>query len=672
MDTKKSETEPTAIVVEPKQHIIQDGVKNLKDVSTRISNKIKTLGNTNMDTKKSETIPTAIVIETKSHGGANNINQKLNFLANIEDINKIKYKELVIVQYSTKNRNIEKNVKYDEDGRPDFHQYIANFQQYIETNNKGINIDYTDRTKDKTLEVKKYPIHQYFNVFNRNNGFDYKGLKNAYIKGGIAFLGMINYYDKHLDKFSQQFENYQNNKRLDDTNKKTIFETAKFNIYFVAQNYYGFIIIIIILFINFWVYFRTVLDFFNSVYSRKMSLDPNIIDNSMYNTYVTIYKAGDWYTDTKIAWYIFSYTLLFIFVVLINIYYLSDSINGRLRVMNFILIPWISYEEVYVFDKQANTLMFYGVILLIVFTIFNFLYNIISLNQQDILKTRYESNTSLQELYNYIDMELLDHYLKSDVYEENLGENSTHLNTYETKLANWMYNGTEAEMNQRIGKNTDTDLNTKRYKILITTVFAKHYVNSKYKRALYAISNPSQIPDMQKPSIFLYSKDESLNGVLPSDYTTIVSNESEIMKIILGDPLTQQNINTYNNIKTTNKCFQEDSRYLCKQDTNLTNYIATDIKTIISYFRTQYTTLYKQIQKQRIKIKSKDSAIMYRVDVILSFIFMLILGLCLIQIFLWLFFDNLDIYEAFISKHISKIKTIFQIIVLIIILIVIL
>jgi hypothetical protein len=607
----------------------------------------------------------------KQSGGANDdLNQKLSFIANKDDIDKLVYKDLVIVEYSTKNvSEIDKDViKPDQD----YYKYISNFQEFIKNNNDGKGMNFADRTKDRSLLVKRYPIHQYFSFFNKNIGFDYKSVKDNYIQNAGKYKDNVEKYSKRLDKFFDELENFKNNDGLNTIENK--FEKSLNNIQFLFQKYYGFILIIILIIILFASYLDYVIRFFNSVYSQKMSLSPSLINNSMYDSYARIFSmtimGNEQYFDYKTMLHFVIYVVLFIMIVSINIYYLADSYNGRLRVMNFIPHPW-STHEVYIFDKRANTLMFYGIVLLIVIIILNMIYYFTVFTQSDIFKTRYESHNEIQNLYNNINLELLDLFLRSDVYEENKDHEPIFLDSYDAKLASWMFNGTEDEINSRIGKTDDKELKNKRLKILMTIVFANHFVSSKYKRALFDIPNIGDLSNTEKPSIFLYSKEETLDGVLPSDYSNILSKDSETMRIILADPKSGI-VSKYNNIKTNNKCNPDDKRYVCKDELNNYKIIDENAKESLKYFDDEYKKIYKQIQKQRIKIKSKDSAIMYRVDVILSFIFMLILGLCLIQIFLWLFFDNLDIYEAFISKHISKIKTIFQIIVLIIILIVIL
>lgn len=607
----------------------------------------------------------------KQSGGANDdLNQKLSFIANKDDIDKLVYKDLVIVEYSTKNvSEIDKDViKPDQD----YYQYIANFQEFIKNNNDGKGMNFADRTKDRSLLVKRYPIHQYFSFFNKNIGFDYKSVKDNYIQNAGKYKDNVEKYSKRLDKFFDELENFKNNDGLNTIENK--FEKSLNNIQFLFQKYYGFILIIILIIILFASYLDYVIRFFNSVYSQKMSLSPSLINNSMYDSYARIFSmtimGNEQYFDYKTMLHFVIYVVLFIMIVSINIYYLADSYNGRLRVMNFIPHPW-STHEVYIFDKRANTLMFYGIVLLIVIIILNMIYYFTVFTQSDIFKTRYESHNEIQNLYNNINLELLDLFLRSDVYEENKDHEPIFLDSYDAKLASWMFNGTEEEINSRIGKTDDKELKNKRLKILMTIVFANHFVSSKYKRALFDIPNIGDLSNTEKPSIFSYSKEETLDGVLPPDYSSILSNDSETMRIILADPKSGI-VSKYNNIQNNNKCNPDDKRYVCKNELNNYNIIDENAKESLKYFDDEYKKIYKQIQKQRIKIKSKDSAIMYRVDVILSFIFMLILGLCLIQIFLWLFFDNLDIYEAFISKHISKIKTIFQIIVLIIILIVIL
>ena len=610
-------------------------------------------------------------------GGNDDLNQKLSFIVNKDDIDSLRYKDLVIVEYSTNNvSEIDNDVI---EGDQDYYQYIANFQEFIKNNNDGKGMNFADRTKDRSLLVKRYPIHQYFSYFNKNIGFDYKSVKDNYMQNAGKYKDNVEKYSKRLDKFFHELENFKNNDSLNTITNK--FGKSLNNIQFLFQKYYGFILIIILIIILFASYLNTVIQFFNSVYSRKMSLSPSLIDNSMYDSYARVFSmtimGNEQYFDYKTMLHFIIYVILFIMIVSINIYYLNDSYNGRLRVMNFIPHPW-STHEVYIFDKRANTLMFYGIILLIFIIIINMIYYFTVFTQSDIFKTRYEGHNEIQKLYNNIDLELLDLFLRYDVYEENKEQEPTFLDSYDAKLASWMFNGTEEEINSRIGlfkvngaDAENKDSKRKRFKIFATIIFANHFVTTKYKKSLFDLSNLKGLSNTEKPSIFLYSKEETLDGVLPPDYSSILSKDSETMRIILVD-LKSDIVSKYNKIKSNNNCHPDDKRYLCKND--LTNHIIPEnsMQSLKTYFDEEYKTIYKQVQKQRIKIKSKDSAIMYRVDVILSFIFMLILGLCLIQIFLWLFFDNLDIYEAFISKHISKIKTIFQIIVLIIILIVIL
>jgi hypothetical protein len=610
-------------------------------------------------------------------GNNDDLNQKLSFIANKDDIDKLIYKDLVIVEYSTNNvSEIDRDVI---EGDQDYYQYIANFQEFIKNNNDGKGMNFADRTKDRSLLVKRYPIHQYFSYFNKNIGFDYKSVKDNYMQNAGKYKDNVEKYSKRLDKFFLELENFKNNDSLNTIRNK--FGKSLNNIQFLFQKYYGFILIIVLIITLFASYLDSVIRFFNSVYSRKMSLSPSLIDNSMYDSYARVFSmkimGNEQYFDYKTMLHFVIYVVLFIMIVSINVYYLADSYNGRLRVMNFIPHPW-STHEVYIFDKRANTLMFYGIILLIFIIIINMIYYLTVFTQSDIFKTRYEGHNEIQKLYNNIDLELLDLFLRYDVYEENKEQEPTFLDSYDAKLASWMFNGTEEEINSRIGlfkvDGTDAeneDSKRKRFKIFATIIFANHFVTTKYKKSLFDLSNLKGLSNTEKPSIFLYSKEETLDGVLPPGYSSILSKDSETMRIILVD-LKSDIVSKYNKIKSNNNCHPDDKRYLCKNE--LTNHIIpeNDMPKLKQYFDTQYTTLYKQLQKQRIKIKSKDSAIMYRVDVILSFIFMLILGLCLFQIFLWLFFDNLDIYEAFISKYFSRIKTIFQLIVLIIILIAIL
>lgn len=591
-------------------------------------------------------------------GQSDDLNTKLSFIISKDDIDKIIYKDLIIVQYSTKNtEEIDKNLTPYDYSKAGFYQYIANFQEYIKNNKEGKNMNYADRTKDRSLLVKRYPIHQYFNVFNKNNGFDYKGIKATYLADKDAFKKNVDYYSNRLDKFFEDLDNFRDRDNLNTI--KNNFGKGINNIWYNLKNYYGFIIIILALIALFYYHLQDVLTFFNSVYSRKMSLSPSIMDNSMYNGYAEIYSLNmfgiEQYYEKKTMYKAVMYGTIFFLIVLINLWYISDSLSGRLRVCNFIPHYW-STSEVYIFDKRANTIMYYGVLFLIFVIILNILYYLSVFSQSDIYKTRYESNKALNELYQNMDTNLLHHLLATDVTED--GETLT---KFEDKLANWMYNGTEAELNTRIGnRNNSDDMYSKRFKILMTIVFIKHYIAPKYKKALLEYTD---INDFQNnpPDIFLYSREEMLDGVLPQNYDIVIPSNSDIMNTIIGPPV------RYSNKIIDGKCVQDDTRYFCQKEQKQ-NYVLEGIEAL----NTRYTTYYKKIQAERRKIKSKDSAILYRVDVILSFLCMLIIGICLIQIFLWLFFDNIDIYEAFIIKHKSKLKTIFQVIVVVIILIVIL
>jgi hypothetical protein len=722
-DITKINAETNKTIIEEERDITKLGLEEAQ------ANQIIQMGKINI--KKAHNV---LDSETSSgmRGGSNDINQRLKFLANINDINKLEYSDLIVVEYSTTNTaEIDKNITSYENGPLDFYQYIANFQEYIKNNNEGINMNYADRTKDRSLLVKKYPIHKYFTEFNKNMGFDYKSIRKAYLKDSVLYTSMVNYYDMRLGKFLTEFQNYKNNKNLDLNltsmqRMQNWFNTKTFSSWFVFQNYYGFIFIIIFMLSLFFINLNTFTTFINSVYQRKMSLEPNIIDDSMYKGYAEIYSLNimgrEQYYEINTMVKFILYTLLFFLVVSINLWYLSDSLQGRLRVFNFIPIPYYSTAELYIFDKRANFVMYYGLIILIFAIIFNILYYLFVFSQSDVFKMRYESNEALQDLYKEMDIDLLKYLLDNNIQEID-GER---LNTIDLKLAYWMYGGTEEELDKRIGKtiaiipastqaekdasenkknaygaiqtlingyqstdytakedilsyatnryneaattdaavdNRNTDVTTnvsetkkKRFKILLTVLFVKHYIGPKYKNSF---SNIIDIQTDPLPNVFLYSKHQYLDGVLPQNYESVIPNHSSTFAIIKKPP---------DNFKTK-KCNQGDNRYFCSTSSDLSKYTLSDTD---ANFKSEYRGIYTRIQQQRRKIKSQDSAIMYRIDIILSFVFMLLLGLSLVQIFLWLFFDNIDVYETLFIRYKSKLDSIIQIIVVVIILIVIL
>ena len=595
------------------------------------------------------------------------INDRLSFLAtSIGDMKDLKYKNLFIVEYSTENvKEIDKNITQGEQGPEDLYQYIANFQEYINNNNRGKKINYADRTKDRSLSMKEYSIAKYFATFNRNNGFDYKGFRNAYTKDIAKYTKAINNYEKLLDVFLKELENYRENNNLNFGFFQTNFN---FNINYILSNYYGFIIIIVILITLFGYYLSTFTSFVNSVYQRKLSLEPSIIDDSMFAGYAEIRSMyvlgfGESYHQRKDVAIFFAYLILFIFVVMVNIYNISDALQGRLRVWNFIPIPFYSTQEFYIFDKRANFVMYYGIIMLIFIILFNIIYYASVFSRSDIFETRYESNKELQGLYDEMDKSLLTYLLNNDIIEF---EGVT-LNTIDLKLARWMYGETEKELDKRIGNTSNIEETKKlRFKILLTVVFVKHYAGLKYKKELSKITDIEADP---LPNVFLHSKSQLLDGVLPQNFKSILSDST--INIIKGP--TQ-----YYKDKQKTDCDKDkdekDKRYFCKS-TETANANAYDLtlssSNIDSYFNTEYRKVYKRVQEARRKIRSKDSVMLYKIDIILAFIFMLLIGLCLIQIVLWIF-NNIDVYEMFFIKYKSKLQTIFQIIVVIVILIVIL
>jgi hypothetical protein len=617
---------------------------------------------------------------TKQFGGENDNNQRLNFKIQIKDINQLEYDNIYIVEYRTD--NIEEIDKFFEGfslndfSINDLYQYIANFQKYIEKNNEGKNMDFADRTKDRSLLVKRYPIHQYFTTFNKNNGLDYKGVKNAYVNGDKLYIKAIKFYEKRLDAFLQKLENY----RSSNNENTGWFNTKGIDLWYTMVNHYGFIIIIIILIILFVLHLSTFTSFINSVYQRKLSLQPSIIDDSMYAGYADIANVympalGEMYYERIAMATFLAYFLLFIFVVLINLWYISDALQGRMRVWNFIPLHWIitSTHELYIFDKRANFVMYYGLMILIFIIIVNILYYLIIFNtQSDTFKTRYESNKELQELYENIDKDLLKYLLDNNIEEVD----GVKLNTIDLKLAHWMYGGTVQQLETRIGRTNPEaadmeNTKKKRFKILLTVVFVKHYVGPKYKKEL---SNITDIEEDPLPNVFLYSRSQLLDGVLPQRYDKVVFGNT--LDIINRPPEDLRNAIA---AKKTNKddenfCKNIGDQFYCGAGNKNNDFSFLDGNTLLlnEYFNKNYQQVYRSIQDARRKIRSQDSAILYRVDVILSFIFMLLIGFCLLQIFLWLFFDNIDVYEIFFIKHKSKLQTIFQIIVVVVILIVIL
>ena len=618
-------------------------------------------------------------------GGANSINQRLIFNTDIPDL---KYDDIYIVEYRTDNiEEIDKNINADEGTPGDFYQYIANFQEYIKKNNEGKDLNFADRTKDRSLAVKKYPIHQYFAVFNRNHGFDYKGAKNAYAKGGTKYIKSINSYDERLDVFLQELENYKNNKDITDPSNRffgrLFFKSYNIDFQHMIYNYYGFIIIILILLILFSYHLNTFTSFVNSVYQRKLSLQDNILNDSMYIGYADIAKVympglGERYYERIAMSTFLAYFLLFVFLILVNLWYISDTLQGRLRVWNFVPLHWFlnSTYELYVFDKRANFVMYYGLMILIFIIIFNILYYlIIYTTLSDTFKARYESNKELQELYENIDKDLL-----KDLLDNNIEEvDGVKLNTIDLKLAHWMYGGTVQQLETRIGRTNPEaadmeNTKKKRFKILLTVVFVKHYVGPKYKKEL---SNITDIEEDPLPNVFLYSRSQLLDGVLPQRYDKVVFGNT--LDIINRPPEDLRNEIAAKNKSTSSPkditfCQNIGDQFYCGagKDNNDFSFLDGDTLLLNQYFNKNYQQVYRSIQDARRKIKSQNSAILYRIDVILSFIFMLLIGFCLLQIFLWLFFDNIDVYEIFFIKHKSKLQTIFQIIVVVVILIVIL
>ena len=473
-----------------------------------------------------------------------------------EMFNSIQYKSLLITEYSTSNPKIKaldsNNVK----------TFIKRFMEQVEKNQEE---DFESPDHDKYLQDKTYSFVNFFTNFNKVNGFEYGNIKEYYTLYGTEYRNHIENYKKELNNFLVNFQ--ANIEKID-------IRFSSENAWYMFKTYFAFIVILFLMVYLFFTYFDKVLKFFNSVYHKNLSYRPLLVDDSMYYSYSTIFShnVGGWEyyyeygTSTRIAIY---FALLFL-IIIPNLYKFTNLYAGQARVVKTF---WFDYEALkrfkiweifqtntHVFDKTAEPLMYYGIILMIIIIIINLLYYGILLTQTDVLKKRYDNHQTINNLYeNHFNLDLMNYLLRNDVKDPN----GNLITSQRDKLRQWMYIG-DMEKNletgadrkyiyqwlrknsnadetktvldswrERIGdKNNDDDMITKKYKIFTTYVFVNEYVNQnyKYKRVLLDSTNNDT-----KPSIFLYQA-KSQKNILPIniDSYTKNGNKNYITDIIIA------------------------------------------------------------------------------------------------------------------------------------------
>lgn len=239
--------------------------------------------------------------------------------------------------------------------------------------------------------------------------------------------------------------------------------------------------------------------------------------------------------------------------------------------------------------------------------IFNILYYIYIFLTSNTFKIRNENHTKLQNaLYNNIDNDLVMHISRTDIVEDN-----KHLYQIYEKINNWAYNGTESENDTRAGNiNNIDDLLNKRFKMLITGIMAVKNDSSKIKNAIFSEYNISKTSNTLKASMFLYSSNDVSNNILPP-FTEF--RNSNLFKTIIG-PLPYMN--------KVGKCNENDARYFCNNSYKNNKYMLSEAD--ITIIKQRYNQLKQDVKDYITQLKNTDSVMMYRLDVIIAFLSLII------------------------------------------------
>lgn len=547
-----------------------------------------------------------------------------------EKLKDIQYKSILIKEYSTKNLfHID-----DIIAKNDYTEYINQFRKYIDDNNKG-KFDLTNKDHDRSLFVKTYPIHQYFTNFNKNNGFQFNSVKKLYKEDSDKYIRNIEFYIYSLDRFLEHFENYINNWEIRDV--------STLSIYSIFTNYWGAILTVIMIIILMLIYFKTFTDFAFSIYKKTFSFQKLILNDSMYSEYDDVYNFGGYYIDFKTLVYLGIYVILAILLIPLNLYNSVEVFKGNLKILGC----------KYIFNKGRNSLIFYGLLLLMFIIILNIVYIYISVAFYNTQQQRYDNHGKMQEIfYQYIDEPLSEHLFKKDLVEDNIPL----VQVYE-KLNNWAYNGTKEENDQRAGNNTNSeDLVNKRFRMLITSVICIYYINDTSRDIILGKTNLLKNSNFAKSSIFLYSKNDVTNNIIPpfSDF-----RNTKLFKSIIGPLPSMRN----------KKCQADDKRYFCNNDLYVNN-IYTLSQDEINKIKDKYNVLRKELKEYISNIKETDNVMLYRVDVVISLLMAIFYFMIIIYIFMWIVFD-IDLY-VYMMTHKENIQTVLNVVIILIILIVIL
>jgi len=541
-----------------------------------------------------------------------------------EKLKDIQYKSIYIIEYSTKNLDLNEK---DRDA------YVKKFREHIKANNKG-KIDLTDKDQDKTLIVKKYPLQQFFINFNKTNGFHFNMIKK-YEKDYQNYVSNVKNYNESLNSFIEYLDNYINNWEMKDI--------GKYNIYYMVKNYWGSILTILMIIILVLLNFKSFFDFVYSIYKKSVSFQQLVQNDSMYSNYDDIYEFYGYYIDFKNLALLGVYIILAMLIIPINLYNTADVYRGNIRIVGC----------KYTFNKNVQPILYYGILLIIFIIILGILYIYMYVGFFDTLKIRNENHKKLQDIiYKNLNEPLSEHLYKDDIIEDNI----VLLQVYE-KLNNWAYNGTKEENDERAGNNTNNeDLINKRFSMLITSILCIYYINKQSKDTILNKNNLLKDTNFAKSSIFMYSKKDVTNNILPqfSEF-----KNTKLFKSIIG-PLPHMR---------NKKCLSDDKRYFCDNELYKNN-IYTISQEDINKIKDKYNLLRKEIKEFISGIKETDSVMLYRLDVIYSLLSAVLFFIVLIYIFA-LMFLNVDMYAYVINEDIN-LENFFNVIVVLIILIVIL
>jgi len=309
-------------------------------------------------------------------------------------LNNIRSADLVIIEYSS----TADKFNYVESGElqqididiSNTDSYIKNFKKHIAYNNYG-----KDTLKianfDNSLFVKKYNLFQFFNSFNKDNGFEYSSINDAYDERKDEYLDSIRKYNTNLEIFLNNIDTFVNNYELKSLAGKSLF--------YILSKYWGLLVICLMVFILIIMYTIIIANFFISVYYNFVSLDKLNKYNSSYFGYETIIEIGGYYIDIPNLVFLCIYLIFFLLFIPINIWYISDIIaTGNIRIAGYASV----------FNKNVDLGVYTLVAIYMFFIILNIGYYVYILSLSNSYKIIHTNHNNIQEaIYGNIDSELL-------------------------------------------------------------------------------------------------------------------------------------------------------------------------------------------------------------------------------------------------------------------------